>query len=345
LLFSKRKKALKKKILNTLKYLLFFLAGVALFLWVYKDVNLKDLRSELGRLNYWWLALSFFLGLFSHISRAYRWNMLIEPLGYKPRPLNSFLAVMTMYFVNLLVPRAGEVFRCTVLSKYEQIPLTSLVGTVFTERVTDLITLALVATVILLSQVGVFETFLANNPGVSEKIGQMTSNPYVYLFVGLCIAAIAAFFLFRNSFRKFRFAGKIYRLLHSFAEGIKTIIHLKSIWAYIGHTAFIYLMWLVMLYVVFFSYPPTSHLTLGTGMVAFVMGGLAMIAPVQGGIGAWHFMVYQTLFIYGIPMESAKIFALIAWTTTNLALTLVGLIALLLLPVVNKDRSKSKIVL
>jgi hypothetical protein len=77
-------------------------------------------------------------------------------------------------------------------------------------------------------------------------------------------------------------------------------------------------MWLIMLYVVFLAYEPTSHLTLRVGMVTFLMGGLAMLAPVQGGIGPWHFMVVETLILYGIPKTQGLIFAAVAHTSTNL---------------------------
>jgi len=331
---------IKRKLLNVLKYSLFFLAGVGMFYWVYKGMKLSDLKNELHRINYWWLILSFVLGMFSHLSRAIRWNMLIRPLGYKPRTINSFLAVMVMYFVNLLVPRAGEIVRCTVLTRYEKVPFTALIGTVVIERVTDVIMLAAAAFFILLSQVGVFNEFFANNPGIHDKIGNLLSARNLVILIILIASGLLLLFLFRRSFRHKKIFNKVYNLFRSFTEGIKTIGKLENVWAYIGHTLFIYLMWLVMLYVVFFSYPPTEHLSLITGMVAFVMGGLAMIAPVQGGIGAWHFMVFQTLFIYGIPIEQGKIFALIAWTTTNLSLMLVGLIALLILPVINRKKQE-----
>lgn len=94
-----------------------------------------------------------------------------------------------------------------------------------------------------------------------------------------------------------------------------------------------------MLYVIFLAFEPTSHLSIETGMITFMMGGLAMLAPVQGGIGPWHFMVYETLFIYGIDKADGKIFALIAHTSTNLIYLVLGLLAFILLPLLNAKRN------
>ena len=124
--------------------------------------------------------------------------------------------------------------------------------------------------------------------------------------------------------------------MKSFAEGIKTITQLKNKWLYIGHTVFIYVMWLIAMYVVFFSFKPTSHLTIFAAMSAFVMGALGMIAPVQAGIGPYHFMVIETLFIYGIDKTDGKIFALIAHAAANVPLMFMGLISLIILPVLNR---------
>lgn len=102
-------------------------------------------------------------------------------------------------------------------------------------------------------------------------------------------------------------------------------------WLFIGHTVFIFLTWLIMLYVVFLAYKPTEHVSIQAGMVAFLMGAIAMIAPVQGGIGPWHFMVSETLVIYGVSRANGLIFALIAHTTTNLIYILIGGIALIMI--------------
>jgi glycosyltransferase 2 family protein len=335
-----------KRFLGILKYLLFLGLGIFIFWWVYKDEPLSNYKTALKELNYFWVILSLVFNLFSQISRALRWNMLIEPLGYKPRFYNSYLSVLILYFVNLLLPRAGEVFRCTILSRYEKIPFTKLAGTVFVERLTDLIMLIVLAVIIIISQFSAFALFFNTHPEISEKLNNIISIKNVLIGITLFIILLFLFFLFRyylkhNKIKKeIPLLEKIKHIKQNFITGIYSVGKLENKWMYIGHTVFIFLMWLCMLYVIFFAYEPTSHLSLKTGMITFLMGGLAMLAPVQGGIGPWHFMVYETLFIYGIPKADGKVFALIAHASTNLIYLLLGLLALLIIPIINLRRTK-----
>jgi glycosyltransferase 2 family protein len=330
---------MNKKLLSVFKYLVFLCLGVFVFWLVYRDIDIITLKTALGKINYWWILLSFTLGMLSHVSRAIRWNMLIRPMGYKPSTANSFLAVMVMYLTNLALPRAGELARCSVLGRYEKIPFTKLVGTVVIERFTDMIALIVFAVLIFSMQADVFFNFISSHPDIQNRLSLLFSTRNILLGIAAAGIVVATLIIYRKKVMRTSLFMRIEHLYVNFLEGFKAIKHMENKWKYIGHTVFIYIMWLVMLYVVFFSYPPTVHLSLAAGMAAFVMGGLAMIAPVQGGIGPWHFMVYETLFMYGIDKTDGKIFALIAHTTTNLSLMLMGFIALLLLPVINRGKA------
>ena len=333
-----------KKALNILKYLAFLGVGVLVFWWVYKDEPMAKYKTAFSNLNYFWILVSVILNIFSQISRAMRWNMLIRPLGYKPRLINSYFSVVLLYFVNLLLPRAGEVFRCTVLSRYEKIPFAKLAGTVFVERMTDFVTLMILAVVIILSQLGVFMSFFNSHAEVQANLHKLLSTRNIALGIGTLIFLIAALILFNMYFKRHQanqrsnLAKRIRLIKENFVLGIKSIAKLENKWLFVGHTAFIFIMWLFMLYVIFLAYGPTSHLSLQTGMITFLMGGLAMLAPVQGGIGPWHFMVYETLFIYGIDKADGKVFALIAHACTNLIYLFLGLAAFIILPLINNAR-------
>ena len=125
----------KKPITGTI----FFIIGVGLFWYVYQDINIQSIKDALKELKYSWILLSVILGLISTFVRALRWKMLIESIGYKPKTLNLFLSVQILYFINLVIPRGGELARCGIVAKYEKIPFAKLLGTVFIERLTDFI--------------------------------------------------------------------------------------------------------------------------------------------------------------------------------------------------------------
>ena len=256
---------MKKKIIKTAQYLAFFALGILLFWWVYRDMDMQKFKQQLPFVSLWWLVVSFIFSILSHISRAIRWNMLIRPLGYKPRTINSFLSVLVMYLTNFIVPRAGELARCSVLGRYEKIPFSKLVGTVVIERTTDLLAMIIFAIGIILLQWPVFSKFLSQNPDVNAKLASLFSLFHILIVVILLIGCILLILAFRKKIKQTSLFKRVSHLYYNLTEGIKAIGKLEHKWRYIGHTVFIYLMWLLALYVVFLSYPPTQHLSILNG--------------------------------------------------------------------------------
>ncbi|NOZ46993.1 MAG: flippase-like domain-containing protein [Chlorobi bacterium] len=327
---------------NIIQYILFLTIGIYLFYITYKDFNLEELKTELYNINYWWVLLALLFGIISHISRAVRWRMLIEPLGYKPGFVNTFLSVLMLYFVNILIPRGGEIARCTAITKYEKVPISKLLGTVVTERIVDIIVLFLMVILVLILQLSKMDQFLLTHPEIQNKISNFfILKNFIYIFFALAIL-IVLFFIFRIILIKTGLWGKIKVYIHNFKEGILTIRKLEKKGWFIFHSLFIYFLYFSMFYVVFFSYKPTSHITIVASLSAFIAGGLAMLAPVQAGIGAWHFMVFETLYLFGIDKHDGKIFALISHTSTNLLILFAGLLAFILLPVLNSSKKVSR---
>jgi len=331
---------LKQNTLKTLKFLSFFLLGILLFWLVYKDQDINRIKSILSNeVNYFWIILSVFLGLLSHISRTIRWNLMIEPLDHKPKTLNTFLAVMIGYLMNLALPRMGEISRCGVLSRYEKIPFTKLIGTVVLERLIDVLMLLLLLLIVVITQFGQVVEFLNNNPEVQEKLGKIMHSPILPISLVLIFGLI---WFTRHKIKGSGAVKKIMGLLNQFAEGFKSIRDIKNKGAFVFHSIFIWVLYYLMLYCVFFSFEFTSHLAPLAGLTIFVLGSFGMVAPVQGGIGAWHFMVIEGLSLYGIDKADGKVFALLAHGSTTVMLIVFGLVSLLALPFVN-ERNDRKI--
>lgn len=342
---------MKKILVNVTKYLVFLIIGVILFLSVYRDIDFDKLKVELKNLNYFWIFLSLVFSLIAQFIRAIRWNMLIESLDYKPKLFNTFLSVMVLYMVNLLIPRAGEIGRCTVLAKYENIPFAKLVGTVFIERTADFVVMIFLALIIFVWQFNyVMATFdkerialVMNAFGNTHEVRQrnLFDLEHILIYIGVVLIIIYILIELKNFLKKknhqsISIKNKLNEIKYHLLEGIKSIARLKKRGLFLGYTFLIFLMWLLMLYVVFLAYPPTKNMTLIMGATAFMMGGIAMLLPVQGGIGPWHLMVILTLNVYGLNVENGAIFALIAHTTTILVYFIFGIIALILFAIINK---------
>ena len=138
-----------KKIVKIIIPLLF---GGGLVWYLFTIIPPKTLLEYFKNANYWWISLGLFFGILSHLSRAYRWKFMLEPMGYTPRFINSTLAVLIGYFVNLAIPRAGEVSRASVMANYENIPFEKGFGTIVAERIADLVMMFLIIGITLLIQ-------------------------------------------------------------------------------------------------------------------------------------------------------------------------------------------------
>ena len=333
---------MNKKLKNIIKFLLFFSVGIFIFWWVSKDQDINELKEALKNADYTWILVSLGLGLLSHLSRALRWNLLIRPLGYKNKTINSFFSVMIMYLSNMAVPRSGEVIRCGVMSRTENIPFTKLLGTVFIERVIDFIILFILLAVVLTTQMPVVLSMLENNPEIEQNIQNLLSSTPIlagiFLFVSLIIVLI---YVYRKKLKKTKIRSKIRGIILNFIEGIKSIMKMERKLEFIAHSVFIWAMYFIMIYVVFWSFEFTSHLTLLTGLTVFVMSAFGMVAPSPGGMGTWHFMVIQTLIIYGVKESDAYAFAITAHTSTTLMMIVMGVLSVIFLPIVNRRNKEN----
>lgn len=340
MVIHKKDFSLKKNIFNVLKYLAFFAVGAVIFWLIYKDMDIDRIRKILTNdVNYTWIWVALFLGLLSHISRSLRWNLMIEPLSHKPRLLNTFLAVMTGYLMNLVLPRMGEISRCGLLAKYEKLSFAQLVGTVVTERLIDLLMLVFFTLVVVVTQFGQLLGFLRKNPGIEKNAVAILTSPL--LWIGLSVVVVAAI-IYRKTLKNTLLFRKVDKTLSLFKEGFISVRNMKKKWTFIGHSFFIWLMYYLMLYVVFFSFDFTRALSPLAGLTTFVLASFGMVAPVQGGIGAWHFMAMEALAIYGVPNQDGKIFALLAHTTMNAMVIVVGLISFVIIPFVNRRPEAEK---
>ncbi len=325
---------MKKTIVKILKFLVFFSLGIFIFWLIYKDQDIERIKSVLkNEVNYFWVVISLVIGLVSHISRTLRWGLMIEPIGHKPRFGNTFMAVMIGYLMNMAFPRMGEISRCGVIARYEKISFTKLFGTVVAERLIDVISLLLLLLIVILSQFGQMLSFLKRNPEIEEKLTHVFTSP---LLIGAAILLIIVAYLLRNSFKQTTIFKKVMSILHNFKEGFISIRSIKRKAWFWFHSVFIWFCYYLMLYSIFFAFDFTSVLSPIAGLTTFVFASFGMVAPVQGGIGAWHFMAIEGLRLYGVAYENGVIFAFVAHTSMTVMIIAIGLISMLILPFMNR---------
>ncbi|HNY43769.1 MAG: flippase-like domain-containing protein [Bacteroidales bacterium] len=328
---------MKTTIKNIIKFIIFIGIGAVLFLLVYKDFDFVELVEEAKTLDYKWFLLMAVLGLFSHFFRTFRWKMLLETEGNKTRFSNTFLAVANGYFANLALPRLGEVTRCGIISKYEKIPFAKVLGTMISERAIDLIIFFIFAVIGVIVGYDQVLEFLRKNPKFGDNLEFLFSWKFIVL--STIIIAIGIFFIVKiakGKYNKYKIFAKISNFLNQLWEGLISIKNINNKAKFIFHSFFIWILYFLMLYSCFFAFDSMQHLDLSVALVIFVAGSLGMLAPAPNGIGAYHFMVIQTLIIYGIAESSAASFALITHGIQTVLLILLGVLSFILLPILNK---------
>ncbi|MFO7865084.1 MAG: lysylphosphatidylglycerol synthase transmembrane domain-containing protein [Salinivirgaceae bacterium] len=334
---------MKKKIINSLKFLVFVSLGIFIFWKVYKGQDVNELWNSLHEVNFVWVYVSILFGILSHLARSARWVLLARSLGYSPSAYNSFFAVMMTYFANLAFPRMGEVTRCAIIKQYEKIPLSTALGTIITERLIDLIMLAGITVIAVGVQFNVFELFVTENPAISANVKSLfDSGIIIGSIVAFGIAAIVLYFTYRKKLNQYKLVRRFNEKVTTLKDGLLSVRNVEKKGLFALYTVIIWIFYYGMLYVCFFSFSFMDSLGPLEALVLFVLGSYGMVAPVQGGIGAYHFMVISGLVIYGVADSDARLFALIAWGSQTLMIIGMGILSYVALPIYNGYLTKQK---
>lgn len=291
------------------------------------DTDLESIKNSFRTANYWWVGLSLIFGILSHLSRAYRWQFLLAPLGYTPKFANSVMTVLLAYLLNLLVPRSGEVARAAAIKKYEGIPFEKAFGTIVAERVADVIMLFGIIGLAFFLQADLISSYLFKSEGESNNVF------IIILIIVLPIVGIGLFRYFKKS--KHPFIAKVISFFSGLMEGAISVFKMKNKWAFVFHTIFIWLMYVAMFYAVTFALPETTNLPFTAIIVGFVVGGLSM-ALTNGGLGTYPVFVASALILYNVDENAARAFGWIMWTAQTLMVLVFGLLSFIFLPIYNK---------
>lgn len=338
----------KKRILETLKILLFVGIGVGIIFWFWRGLAQEDkdrFWASIQQANYLWLGVSLLIGALSHYSRALRWGILLEPTGHFPKKYNLFFAVMNMYFFNMAVPRLGEVTRCVSLQTYEKVPFEKSFGTVISERAVDVIILGLFFAIAFIFNLQEAKEIWSNitsmmnsNSPTAEK--SFWAENLKFILVGGGVIVFGILYLLRNNSFVSKVYFKVMAVLKGFWDGMKSVFYVKRPLSFTFHSLFIWFLYYMMTYVCFLSIPETAGLSLNVVLLVFCFGSIA-IAVVPGGIGIYPVFVSIVLAsptLGGIDKGVGLALGWIIWTAQTIMILLLGIITLILQPIVNRNK-------
>jgi uncharacterized protein (TIRG00374 family) len=320
---------LKQKIGKSLSILLPILLGLALVIYTYNKFTpeqVEEIKQQFKNADYFYIYISLLISALALWSRGYRWKYSLEHLGYKPKNSTNVMAVCIGYFINMSIPRSGEVSRALILKKYEDVPFDKAFGTIIAERVVD--------SFFLLSFIGLafFLEFDVLKAFVLDKI------PFQKLMLILGIGTfimIGIILMFRYS--NFRIIQTIKQKISGLMDGIYSIWKMEKKWAFLFHSLLIWASYFFMFYITIFALPETSNLSLSTVVISFIVGGLA-ITLTNSGFGAYPFLMAEILLLYNVPETSGTAFGWLVWTSQTLMVVILGTLSFLLLPILNKDK-------
>ncbi len=335
---------MKQRILKILRFFVFLFTALFLLYLAFRGIDLSQVWQDLKHARYIWLGITIPAGILSHIFRAWRWNLLIEPLNYKPKLSHTFYAVMSGYLANLALPRLGEVVRCGSLTKTDKVPFDALLGTVITERIVDFLFLVLLLLITFFIKINFFGHFFVTHifHPLGTRFSTLFSYPITLLSItGIVILIILAIWILRKKIMQFTLIRKTFDFLTGIIIGIKTIASLKNKPMFILSSFLIWLMYYFTAWLVMYMLPETSSLTPLDGLFLLVVGSIAMVIPVQGGIGAYHWLMSLALLnLYGIPKETGLVLATLAHESQTLMILIVGSFSIIMI-VLQKNKNLS----
>lgn len=332
---------MNKKLKTTLQYIIFIAIGGTLLFLAFRKTDTKELWESLMAANWWYVLLSMALGFAAFISRGYRWGLLLRPMGYKVGDWTATHAISMGYMANAVVPRAGEIIRCTTLSKAEKIPLEKLVGTVVAERIVDLFMLILSISISIAFNWNRFQTFYQDAILGSELEEVEPSSGISAKWVVLLVLAIMAIitWIFREKIKEIPLFQRIIDLLLGFREGIFSLIKTPHRWGFIAHSLFIWTCYYLMVHVVIYALPETTHLNPIDSLFIMVVAGLGMLLPSPGGIGSYHYAVKIGMIILGVSEKAGLVFATLVHGGQFLMTIAAGLAAAVYFYAFNKKKA------
>lgn len=303
--------------------------GIFLIWYIYNlftPEQLEQTYRHFREANYWIVAFSVFLSVLSHLLRAYRWNFMLEPLGYHPRIANNFMAVSVAYLMNIFIPKSGEVSRAVVLSKYEDVPFDKGFGTIITERVIDLFLLLVFTLIALVLQFDALYAYITESIPIKK----------IVIALGALVVLGTAFLLYLKNSRG-AFAMKLKGFVDGLKEGLFSIVKMKKKGLFILYSLIIWGLYIASFYTATLALEETSGISAGIVIITFVVGSFTF-AFTNSGFGTYPAAIMGILLIFGIAKSVGLALGVIVWTSNIISILFFGVLSFILLPIYNRNK-------
>ena len=318
---------MSKKLKAYIKIILPISVGVFCIYFSFRNISFTDFTKYFYEINYLWVFVGIFLGALSHVSRSYRWKYLIEPLGYKLGFINSVLAVFSAYLINYTIPRAGDIARATMISKYEKIPFNKTLGTVVAERAIDVVCILIIIGFGLIIE---FDRILGKL--ISFFSEQKLSTIFIYTTFSFLILTTSYLILKKSKYHK-----SILNFISGIIQGLTVVFKMEKRIPFVLHTIFIWLMYVLMFWATSKAFVELHEVAFYQCMISFTLAALSIMFS-NGGIGIYPLAVEESLGWYGVQSTTGLAFGWVMWLSQTLMVVIFGGLSLFILPFINKNK-------
>ena len=315
---------------KALKYLAFLLLAGILLHFSFKGVKWSDFISGLQSCNWWWIAASMAIGILGFLFRALRWRILLRAINKDVTLGETFNGINIGYITNFIFPRAGEVARCGVIANTRKVSFEKSLGTVVLERSLDMVCLLLWMFLLLVFSWGEFGSFIKGE--ILQPLQGKFSSLVLPLSIlcAIAVAGCAALWIFRKRLMEIKIVGRIMQVIKGLLEGVFSAFRMEEKWMFFLYTLLIWLTYWLTSLTTIYAFPQVGHLGGIDALFLMIIGGFGWVVPVQGGLGAYHFIVSLALAkVYGIAQATGVVFATISHEAQALVMILCGAVSLI----------------
>lgn len=328
---------MSKWLKTTFRYVI-LLSIVGVLIWLSlnsinsgEESKFEILLSTLQEASFFFLILSVLSALSSHFIRGLRWQIILKSIGYETSKSDNFFSVMIGYFINLVIPRGGEVSRCYNMFKLRKVPTVVSLGTVISERLVDVFLLFLFVGFSFFIEFDKFiilsKKVLSSQQSHSFSVGNTT----ILVFATIISASIILLFLTLKNEKFIKIKIKFNEVLVGIKQGMLSIFKIKERFLFLLYSFLIWFLYYIMTLCVMQAFPETKELGLTAAITIFTIGGIAMAVPLPGGAGSYHVLVPMGMVtLYNLDQNKAVAFTFIYHGWQTLIVIIFGTLSLII---------------
>ncbi len=327
------------------KYVLPLIVSVGLCWSLFSTVDFNELIEIIKRdCNFWWIGLTLLISIFSHVFRAMRWQIQLNALNINAPLTPLIFSIFGTYAVNLVLPRAGELWRTGYIAQRQKAPLTTVFGSMVADRLADTVTVAFMTLVTFFLASGALMDYFERNSESFSGMINMFSSPWFWSAIAGSIAAIALVAWLLISKKENKLVMKIRETIKGLWEGFAVVAKMDGVGRWLILTVLIWGCYFMQLYVAFYAFPFTTQFLAEHGAIAvlvcFVLSSLAMGVPSNGGIGPWQYAICSGIAIYtgwAVKDPNSLAFANLVMGAQTILLILLGILTFAYVALTNRQ--------